>query len=69
MFCMQLEKDGKCRIPGGHKGRTVHKSVPEITQKQLRRFFRAIESDNQMLNKTFGTDVYPFSWSNDLLNY
>ena len=69
MFCMQLEKEGVCRIPGGHKGRTVHKSVPEITQKQLRRFFRAVEGDNQILDKTFGTDVYPFSWSKDLLNY
>merc|ERR1712154_757850 len=49
MYCMRLEKDGECKIPGGNKGRTVHKSIPEISQKQLRRFFRAIEGDNEVL--------------------
>ena len=68
MFCLKVDKDSECRIPGGNKGRTANLTMPAVSEKQLKRFFRATEIDNEVLDKTYGSHVYPFSWSKDLLN-
>lgn len=68
MYCLRVDKDSDCKIPGGNKGRTANRTIPAVSEKQLKRFFSATEIDNQVLDKTYGSHVYPFSWSNELLN-
>jgi hypothetical protein len=62
-FCIRVHPEGDCLIPGGNKGRTAKTKMDSTVEMVLKRFFRAVEPDNQ---EVFDEDG--FSWTNDLLN-
>ena len=65
LYCIRRTADSEmCSMPGGSKGRTAKTTMSAPVEQVLRRFFRAIEADNaDML-----ADLYPLSWSEDLMN-
>jgi len=50
-------------MPGGSKGRTAKTQMQEPVEQVLKRFFRAIEADN----KEVLPELYPLSWTDDLM--
>jgi len=66
LYCIRRTTDSEvCSMPGGSKGRTAKTQMQEPVEQVLKRFFRAIEADN----KEVLPELYPLSWTDDLMTY